>query len=202
VSATPLPNRPNSVLFSFPANIVGHASLATGAVSGNGWVRLEHCETWNHSAGGCIPFSTPPYKYPLPICGLNFDGTPDDGSSRSGCDTYLISDNASLSELDAPALAPKFTWHGFQHVVVTTSPGVTFTGELDAVSAHWTSSNLSKSASITFAGGEGAEILTSLDQIVVNSQISNLAAFMPTDCPTRKMPMLCTHVLDLHARVC
>ncbi len=179
VRAIELPNRPGSVLYTFPANIVGHASLATDAVSGNGWIRLEHCETWNHSASGCVPFGTPPYKYPLPICGLNFDGTADDGSSRSGCDTYLVANRP-----ETPVLAPQFTWHGFQHVVVTPGPGVQFTGDLDAVSAHWTTSNLSRTASIKFTG-EGAKFFDSLNQIVVNSQISNLAAFMPTDCPTR-----------------
>ena len=35
-------------------------------------------------------------------------------------------------------------------------------------------------------GGEGAELLSSLDQIVLNSQLSNLAGYMPTDCPTRE----------------
>jgi hypothetical protein len=180
VRAAELPNRPGSVLFSFPFNLVGHASLAASAVSGSGWIRLEHCETWNHSAGGCIPFGTPPFEYPLPICGVSHDGAPDDYSSRAGCDTYLV-DDASAQQR---AFAPKFTWHGFQHVVVTPSPGVTFSGELQAISAHWTTSDLKTSSSITFAG-PGAEILGSVDRIVVNSQISNLAAFMPTDCPTR-----------------
>ena len=92
------------------------------------------------------------------------------GSSRAGCDTYLVGDGSSGTRL----LAPKFTWHGFQHVVVTPGPGVTFSGEVDAVSAHWTTSDLSRTASIRF-GGEGAELLSSLDQIVLNSQLSNLA---------------------------
>lgn len=183
VSATELVNRPGAVLYTFPANIVGHASLAAHAVSGSGWIRLEHCETWNVSAGGCIPFGNPPYKYPLPICGLNSDGTADDGSARSGCDTYLVDDSKS-NHSDAEAFAPRFTWHGFQHVVVTPGPGVRFSGGPDAVSAHWTTSDVSRSASIKFMG-DGEDLFKSLNQIVVNSQISNLAAFMPTDCPTR-----------------
>ena len=176
-----LENRPGSLLYTFAANIVGHASVAAAAVTGNGWIRLEHCEVWNHSAGGCVPFGTPPYEYPLPICGRSSNGSFDDGSSRAGCDTYLVGDGSSGTRL----LAPKFTWHGFQHVVVTPGPGVTFSGEVDAVSAHWTTSDLSRTASIRF-GGEGAELLSSLDQIVLNSQLSNLAAYMPTDCPTRE----------------
>eukprot|EP01052_Picozoa_sp_SAG31_P001944 SAG31_NODE_65_length_28565_cov_8.402914_25_plen_541_part_00 len=181
VSAVNLSNRPGSMLYTFPANIVGHASISTSTVTGTGWIRLEHCETWNHSAGGCIPFGSPPYDYPLPICGVKHNGTADDGSSRGGCDTYWVDQGSQTAE--ARVLGPKFTWHGFQYVVVTPGPGVKFGGELDALSAHWTTSDLSKTAEIKFAG-EGGHILQSIDRIVVNSQISNLAAFMPTDCPT------------------
>jgi hypothetical protein len=79
-------HRPGAFLYTFPANIVGHASVAAGAASGTGRLVLQHCEVWNHTAGGCIPYDIPPYKYPLPVCGLNHDGTPDGGSGKAGCE--------------------------------------------------------------------------------------------------------------------
>ena len=107
----------------------------------------------------------------------NHDGTLDHGSSLNGCDTFIL-DSATPPQ----TLSPKFTWHGFQYVVVTPSPGVHFNAELGALTAHWTTADLSDSATISFGGGgSGAETLSSINQIVKNSQISNVAAFMPSE---------------------
>ena len=103
----------------------------------------------------------------------------EDGNGRAG-DTYLLGGAAA-------ALAPKFTWHGFQYVVVDpgTSGDVQFSGALDALTAHWTTADLTETATISFAGGPGAEVLGAISGIVKASQIANMAGFMPTDCPTR-----------------
>ena len=68
--------------------------------------------------------------------------------------------------------------HGFQYVLVNPSPGVSFSGELDALTAHWTSANVEETATIEF-GGDGAEMLASIRDIARASQISNVAAYLP-----------------------
>ena len=68
--------------------------------------------------------------------------------------------------------------HGFQYVLVNPSPGVRFSGELDALTAHWTTANLEETATIEF-GGEGAGMLASIRDIARASQISNVAAYLP-----------------------
>ena len=179
-------------LYKFPANIVGHASVKAGAASGTGNITLEFCEVYNATlegatgGTGCLPFAVPPAggfkKGTIMPCGgkSNIAGT-----TLHGCDTYMISSSETTSN-SAADLSPRFTWHGFQYVTVVASPGVTFSGALDALSAHWTTADLTDSASISFSGGTGSGTLSSIRDIAKHSQIANLAGFMPTDCPTRE----------------
>ena len=100
--------------------------------------------------------------------------------SLNGCDTYLIDIDSAAA---APRLYPRFTWHGFQTAMVLAGPGVDFTGELADLTAHWTTAALTETAQIEFEG-EGAELLSQIRDMIKATQRSNLAAFMPTDCPT------------------
>ena len=92
--------------------------------------------------------------------------------------------NVCLYHFRATKLTRFAARHGFQYVLVNPSPGVRFSGELDALTAHWTTANLEETATIEF-GGEGAGMLASIRDIARASQISNVAAYLPTDCPTR-----------------
>lgn len=81
-----------------------------------------------------------------------------------------------------------FCWHGFQYVRVTSHGDTTFTGALDAITALEIYTNLTATGILTF-GGEGepaaegaAEVLTHINQMTQQSQRSNVAAYMPTDC--------------------
>ena len=169
-SVEPVPGRPGTFLYTFPRNLVGHASVTAGAFQGTGNVTLEHCETWDHEKAGCVPFGLIPKSanYTQLRCGLN------------GCDQYNLHDRSSMKRL-----SPKFTWHGFQHVVVAPGAGLAFSGKLDALSAHWTTASLEESATIEF-GGSGSGLLGQIRDITKASQISNMAAYTPTDCPTRE----------------
>jgi hypothetical protein len=42
-----------------------------------------------------------------------------------------------------------------------------------------------QSGAISFGGGEGAALLNKIMGITQAGQLSNMAAFVPTDCPTR-----------------
>ena len=72
-----------------------------------------------------------------------------------------------------------------RYVIVEATAGVSFAGKLDSLEPHWTVPELEETSAISFAG-DGAETLRSIQEITVASQISNLAGYGPTDCPTRE----------------
>jgi alpha-L-rhamnosidase len=175
VSITAVPQRPGTLLYSFPANIVGHASVKPGAATGSGNLTLEYCEVWDHDLGGCVPL-LPPFTVrngSRPVCSETI------GAWNAGCDTFVL-DSDSSQELN-----PKFTWHSFQYVLVRPGPGVTFSGAADALLARWSGADVKETGTIEF-GGEGAAVLSSIRDITKASQRSNVVAFQPTDCPSRE----------------
>ena len=67
------------------------------------------------------------------------------------------------------------------------------TGTLDALLGLEMHTNVSSTGSLKFlkrkgTGDEGTEVLTNVNQMTRNSQLSNLPANLPTDCPTRGQP--------------
>lgn len=85
-------------------------------------------------------------------------------------------------------------WHGFQYVRVTSHGNTGFTGALDAIKALEIRTNVTATGQLSF-GGEGdptaedaAEVLTHINEMTQQSQRSNIAAYMPTDC---KFPSPC-----------
>jgi len=101
-------------------------------------------------------------------------------------------ENHVLRSGNSNPLGTLFCWHGFQYVRVTPSGDTGFTGALDALVAIEIHTNMTASGSLTF-GGEGdhvaegaAEVLRHINQMTLQSQRSNVAAYMPTDCPTRE----------------
>jgi hypothetical protein len=95
-------------------------------------------------------------------------------------DTFIVGEGSS----GAP-LKPSFTWHGFQHVIVTVSASVEFTATTASLSAEWTAMNAPATGSISFGGGDDATTMNKIMNIVQAGQLSNMAGFVPTDCPTR-----------------
>lgn len=101
-------------------------------------------------------------------------------------------ENHILRAGNSEPLGTLFCWHGFQYVRVTPSGDTGFTGELDAIVAVEIHTNMTATGSLTF-GGEGdpaaesaAEVLTHINQMTLQSQRTNVGAYMPTDCPTRE----------------
>ena len=60
-----------------------------------------------------------------------------------------------------------------------------FDATANALDARWTTVDVDESATIEFSG-PGAALLGSIRDITKASQISNVAAYVPTDCPTRE----------------
>jgi hypothetical protein len=115
-----------------------------------------------------------------------------------GADTYpKISggkqqyENHILRAGNTEPLTTLFCWHGFQYVRVTPGGATGFTGALDAIVGQAIHTNMTQVGKLTF-GGEGdpsaedaAEVLTHINAMTLQSQRTNVAAYMPTDCPTR-----------------
>ena len=77
---------------------------------------------------------------------------------------------------------------------VSPSSGTTFTGALDALVGLEIHTNMSTTGTLAF-GGDGAAgsestkaaaVLSGVDAMTRASQVSNVAAYMMTDCPTRE----------------
>ena len=147
-------------VYKFSRNIVGQVLVATGSYHGKGRLVLKHCEIMN---------ATHPH-----LCSAL-------GGLPNVTDVHLV-DSAVFSG----TLRPKFTWHGFQYVVVEAfGDNFTFDAKLGSLSPQWTVSELEESATIEFAGPD-AELLSKIRDITKASQISNMAGYIPTDCPTRE----------------
>jgi alpha-L-rhamnosidase len=97
-------------------------------------------------------------------------------------DTFLVGPTTPRGE----PLRASFTWHGFQHVIVSVSDTVTFDAKPESVAAKWTAMNAEATGSISFGGGKASALLNQIVAMVQAGQLSNMAAFVPTDCPTRE----------------
>lgn len=112
----------------------------------------------------------------------------DDGSVRfpwkndSMQTVHILSDELTAGDL----LFPRFTWHGFQYAEFSFHADSGFDGSLVSVTGLQVGPSIKRIGEVSFGGGSDAEILGSLQRLVVASQISNLAAYIPIDCPTRE----------------
>ena len=129
----------------------------TGTGNGNGNITLHHCENMLNLTT-CVKMSI----------------------LTDQMDVHMLAGYPS-----SPSLRTQFTWHGFQHVMVEASEGVTFDAAEDSIEAVWTAPPVDDTAHIEFEG-PGAHTLSGIRDIVKASQISNVAAYVPTDCPTRE----------------
>eukprot|EP00937_MAST-01D_sp_MAST-1D-sp2_P003514 g3514.t1 len=112
--------------------------------------------------------------------------------------------SVSLAEARAgtlPLLRPRFVWHGFQYVEISVSGAAADAAKAagaaasGAVAGVNTGTALEATGSVDFtgagaggAGGAGGSrhMLDDIQQLVTNSQRANVAAGIPTDCPTRE----------------
>ena len=170
--------------YAFSVNLVGIVAVLTSTLAGEGEITIEHCERLVVTNDSCVPLwengpvPTDIY-YVATSHGPLAHGQVD--SSPKAIDSH--NDGGRAMPL---RLWPRFTWHGFQHVLVRTRGNVTFTGAPDAITAAWTTSQLERSGEVRLMAGAGAELLSSLQRMAYASQLSNMAAFVPTDCPTRE----------------
>ena len=78
-----------------------------------------------------------------------------------------------------------FCWHGFQYALVTSTGNTGFDGRIGALVGLEIRTNVSSTGALQF-GGPSSALLNGLNSMARNSQLANVAAYMPTDCPTRE----------------
>lgn len=94
---------------------------------------------------------------------------------------------------NANDLETRFCWHGFQYVLVTPSGNSGFAGGIDDIVGLAIHTNMTETGSLLFSGDgvEGspqtraAAVLSGIYHMTLQSQRTNVAAYIPTDCPTR-----------------
>jgi alpha-L-rhamnosidase len=101
--------------------------------------------------------------------------------------------NHVLRANNSHSLRPVFCWHGFLYVTVSADPSTSgFTGNLDALVALEIHNDVSSTGALSF-GGDGvvggmsehaAWVLNGINVMTLGAQLGNLAAYLPTSCPT------------------
>lgn len=85
-----------------------------------------------------------------------------------------------------------FCWHGFQFARVSVAGNAGFKGALDSIVGQVIVTNITKTGTLSFGGGgdpaaeQAAAVLDGVNKMTEQSQRTNIAAYMPTDCPTRE----------------
>ena len=82
-----------------------------------------------------------------------------------------------------------FVWHGFQHVLVTCTGETDFGGSLHALTGLEIRTDVESVSSIQFEGDDeasntAATLFNRINAISRASMVANVAAYIPTDCPT------------------
>lgn len=101
-------------------------------------------------------------------------------------------ENHTLRAGNPRPLEMLFCWHGFQYVLVRSTGNTSFTGTLTSITGLEIRTNLTRTGWLSFGGdavansSHAAEVLNGIDMLVHNSHESNVAAYLPTDCPTRE----------------
>ena len=176
-------------LYTFPRNLVGTVELQPLPAADSGArVTLLHgewLETWDERGGSSG--ST----------GRRCEGGPG-GSGCTGPNVLPVVSGGLqavthvLRPNNSRPLAAIFGWHGFQYVRVEAELGSGFVGGLTALDALEIHPNVTSTGQLSF-GGDGvagsesekaAAVLRGVQSMLLASQLSNLAAYIPMSCPT------------------
>ena len=155
--------RHEQYMYTFPQNFVGTVRLAP----------LPHAET-----GSTISM----------VLGEWLDGTDPRPQSRNAGGGAQM-ESHTLVHGNPDPLETVFVWHGFQYVLVTCTGNTTFSGGLDALVGIEVHTDLESVSQIEFGGDDRASATTAalfnqINRMARASMVSNVAACIPTDCPT------------------
>jgi alpha-L-rhamnosidase len=174
-----------SWVYTFPRNLVGMVELQPlpGAAAGAS-ITLVHGEWLEKDVGGgnwrrCErDVCTGPLSDIMPVV--------------SGGGDHHQTVVHTLRANNTDALSPLFAWHGFQYVKVVADTASSFAGGLQGLVVLEIHPNLTETGQLAF-GGDGvpgsasedaAAVLGGIQTMLLRSQLANLAAYIPTSCPT------------------
>jgi alpha-L-rhamnosidase len=155
-------------LYTFPKNFVGTIKLAPLPTAANG-------SSVNIRLGEFLKAGPEPSQ-------------PDVPSISHASQT----ENHTLRAGNADPITTLFCWHGFQFVRVSSVGDTGFEGGLDSIVGLVINTNVTQTGVLSFGGGGdpvaeyAAALLDGVNQMTLQSQRTNIAAYMPTDCPTRE----------------
>eukprot|EP01052_Picozoa_sp_SAG31_P006992 SAG31_NODE_328_length_17643_cov_46.707649_12_plen_582_part_00 len=100
-------------------------------------------------------------------------------------------ENHTLSAGNAEPLTTMFCWHGIRYLRVSSVGNTSFPGDIGSVVGLAIHTNMSQTGWIKFTGDgcagsvseHAAEVLNGINSMTLQSQRTNVAAYMPTDCP-------------------
>ena len=129
-----------------------------------------------------VPPSPPQSPPPSPLAVKTAEAQPASYPMISGSTQQY--ENHVLRSGNTSPLRTLFCWHGFQYVLVTPTGETGFTGTLNALVALEIHTNVTATGSLRF-GGEGnlaaenaAEVLRHINQMTLQSQQTNVGAYM------------------------
>ena len=101
-----------------------------------------------------------------------------------------------------------FCWHGFIYVRVTSTGFTGFKGTLDSIVGLEIHTNVTQTGYLEFGGGSpkaaaAADVLNGVNQMTLQSQRTNIAAYMPTGALQLKLGMIAARDFDgVHGCCC
>lgn len=187
LKATALSN--GAIRFDYAENFVGVAEVDPHTLSKafnlpvsttNINISLQHCEIYNVTTGNVV----------CDLGNFNVSEFAVDAHWNVDLESSNKNDNA-MKMASTKKLMPRYTWHGFQHIEVNIEGAIATTASVAAVGDALLNSvqgvelrtDIRQIGQVSF---EESHILNKIQNIVTNSQKSNVAAYMPTDCPTRE----------------
>jgi hypothetical protein len=94
-------------------------------------------------------------------------------------------ENHVLRAGSSQSLETLFCWHGFQYVRVSSNGTTGFAGRLHDIVGLAIHTNMTATGTLIFDDSPAGRVLAGVNEMTLQSQRTNVAAYMPTDCPTR-----------------
>lgn len=152
----------NHYVYEFPINLVGIVSVAVpSGVPAGGKLSMKHGEVLFPNGSVSFPWN-----------------------ESEQTDYHIVDGKTDV-------ITPRFVWHGFQFVELVGSDGMTVTGDLSMLTGLIIHTSVPTTGNVSFSGGSNGEgeLLSQIQAMTQRGQLNNVAAYMPTDCPTVRVAL-------------
>jgi hypothetical protein len=171
-------------LYHFPKNFVGTLRVKTvGAAEANASLIVLLGEWLSPRRPNALSLlSSPQLEPPTNDTGPPGPwGTPGGYPVISGPTPQF--ENHVLRAESSQSLETMFCWHGFQFVRVISNGTTGFAGRLHDIVGLAIHTNMTATGKLTFDDSPAGQVLAGVNEMTLQSQRTNVAAYIPTDCP-------------------